>query len=500
MKKFILALDQGTSSSRALIFDHSGTTVALAQKEFPQYFPQPGWVEHDPEEIWTSQSEAALEAVKMAGLTSADLAAVGLTNQRETTILWDRNSGQPLHPAIVWQDRRTSALCKRLKEEGLEDLFRQRTGLLIDPYFAGTKIRWILDHVEGLREKANAGAVAFGTVDSWLIWKLTKGKLHATDATNASRTLLFNIHSGEWDETLLQALEIPRSLLPEVRSSSEIYADISGLPGLEGVPLAGIAGDQHAALFGQACTSPGMAKNTYGTGCFVLMNTGPEPAIPRQGLVTTVAWKIGDQTEYALEGSIFVGGALIQWLRDGLGIIKTAAEVEGLAGQAEDSGGIAIVPAFAGLGAPHWDPYARGAILGLTRGTGPAHIARAALEAIAWQVVEVLEAMQAGSGISLSELRVDGGASQNDLLLQIQADLLGHPVARPTTTETTALGAAFLAGLATGFWKNRKEIAAQWSLDRMFTPQQLPEAVARLRRRWIAAIERSKSWASNEEA
>lgn len=499
MKKFILALDQGTTSSRAIVFDHAGATVAVAQEEFPQYFPEPGWVEQDAEEIWDSQSRVASDVLQKAGLSSADIAAVGITNQRETTLLWDRVSGRPLHRAIVWQDRRTASFCDQLKADGHEDLFRHRTGLIIDPYFAGTKIRWLLDHVEGLRAKAERGEVAFGTIDSWLTWKLTSGALHITDATNASRTLLFNLHSGHWDDELLAALKIPRNLLPEVRSSSEMYGDISGLPALAGVPLAGMAGDQHAALFGQACTTSGMAKCTYGTGCFVLMNAGEKPVQSKHGLVTTVAWKIGDQTEYALEGSIFAGGALIQWLRDGLGLFGAAAEVEALAQKVPDTGGVAIVPAFAGLGAPHWDPYARGAILGLTRGTGPAHIARAALEAIAWQVVDVLAAMEADSGIPLSELRVDGGASANNLLMQIQADLLQGPVARPVTTETTALGAAFLAGLAAGFWESQQELAGHWQLDRSFTPTAPAESIEKSRRRWNSAVKRAKNWARESE-
>lgn len=495
MKKFILALDQGTSSSRALLFDHTGSTLAVAQEEFPQYFPEPGWVEHDPEEIWTSQSRVAEEALKRAGITRAEIAAVGLTNQRETAVLWDRATGQPVRRAIVWQDRRTSSLCEELKQDGLDGLFRRKTGLLIDPYFSGTKIRWMLDQVGGLRERAERGEIAFGTVDSWLAWKLTGGALHITDATNASRTLLFDIHSGEWDDELLAALKVPRALLPEVRSSSEVYGPISTVAALDGVPLAGMAGDQHAALFGQACYKPGMAKNTYGTGCFVLINTGDKPVLSRHGLVSTVAWKIGGQTEYALEGSIFVAGALVQWLRDGLGLVRQAAEIEALASEVEDSGGAVVVPAFAGLGAPHWDAYARGTILGLTRGTRAAHIARAALEAIAWQVADVLEAMQADSGIALSELRVDGGACANNLLMQIQADLLQHPVARPKTTETTALGAAFLAGLAVGFWESREEIASQWSLDRRFEPARPAEEIEKARRRWSAALERAKGWA-----
>lgn len=494
-QQYILALDQGTSSSRALVFDRTGKTVSLAQKEFTQHFPQPGRVEHDPEEIWSTQREVALNAVKMAGLRAADIAAIGLTNQRETTVLWEKASGRPVAPAIVWQDRRTADLCERLKEAGLEELFRERTGLLLDPYFSGTKIRWLLDHVDGLRARAERGEIAFGTIDSWLVWKLTGGAVHITDATNASRTLLFNIQSGAWDDELLGALDIPRALLPEVRSSSEIYSTVSSLPGLEGVPLAGIAGDQHAALFGQGCLEPGLAKCTYGTGCFVLIHTGDQPVCSKSGLVSTIAWKIGDRTEYALEGSIFTGGALIQWLRDGLGLVKAAPEIEALAGRVADSGGIVIVPAFAGLGAPHWDPFARGAIHGLTRGTGAAHIARAALEAIAWQVADVLEAMQRDAGLPLTELRVDGGASANNLLMQIQADFLGRRVVRPAIMETTALGAAFFAGLAVGYWSDCDEIASHWQRDRIFEPQARSEIIDRQRKQWLSGVERAKGWA-----
>jgi len=498
MKRFILALDQGTSSSRALLFDHSGTVQAVAQKEFTQHFPQPGWVEHDPEEIWSSQRDVALDVISKAGVGRENIAAIGLTNQRETTLLWDKKTGAPIHRAIVWQDRRTSALCDDLRKKHGDDFFRNKTGLVIDPYFSGTKIRWLLDHVSGALERVERGELAFGTIDSWLIWKLTAGRLHITDATNASRSLLYNIHRGAWDEELLQALDIPSSLLPEVRASSEIYGEASGVPELAGIPLAGMAGDQHAALFGQACYSPGMAKNTYGTGCFVLMNTGEKPVLSRNGLVTTVAWNIGGKTEYALEGSIFIAGALIQWLRDNLGFIRSAREVEELASQVSDSGGVTVVPAFSGLGAPHWNPYARGTILGLTRGSGPAHIARASLEAIAWQSAEVLQAMQADAAIPVQELRVDGGASANNLLMQIQADFLQAPVTRPKITETTALGAAFLAGLAVEFWKDRNEIASQWAVERRFEPNASGDVVEKARRRWLRAVEKSKDWAREE--
>lgn len=499
MKNFILALDQGTSSSRALLFDRSGTPRGSAQREFTQHYPQPGWVEHDPEEIWTSQREVAVEVLRSSGVSANEIAAVGLTNQRETAVMWERSTGRPVHHAIVWQDRRTSALCDALAKDPGANFFREKTGLVVDPYFSGTKVRWMLDHVEGLRERAERGEIAFGTVDSWLAWKLSDGRLHISDATNAARTLLFNIHTADWDDELLRALNIPPAILPEVRSSSEIYGEISGVSELNGLPLAGMAGDQHAALFGQTCTSSGMAKNTYGTGCFVLMNTGGKPVASRHGLVTTIAWQIDGRTEYALEGSIFIAGALIQWLRDGLGMIKTASDVESLAAQVPDTGGVAVVPAFAGLGAPHWDAYARGSLLGLTRGTQAGHIARAALEAIAWQVVEVLQSMEADSGIPVSELRVDGGAAANDLLMQIQANFLQHPVLRPRVTETTVLGAAFLAGLATGFWKDRGEIAAQWELERSFEPEQPAETVKKAYRRWLAALERSKGWARELE-
>ncbi|HEY6225299.1 MAG TPA: glycerol kinase GlpK, partial [Gemmatimonadales bacterium] len=467
MTKHILALDQGTTSSRAIVFDHSGSVVAVAQKEFRQIFPQPGWVEHDAGEIWATQLFTAKEAISKAGLTAGDIAAIGITNQRETTLVWDRGSGVPIHNAIVWQDRRTAAACDRLKARGLEPLIKRKTGLVIDAYFSGTKIEWLLKNVPGARARAKAGALAFGTVDSWLVWNLTGGRVHITDPSNASRTMLFNLKSGDWDDELLKIFGIPRSLLPRVASSSEVYGETQAFGGA-GVPIAGIAGDQQAALFGQACTRPGMVKNTYGTGCFMLMNTGTRPIVSRNNLLTTVAWRIGNRTEFALEGSIFIAGAVVQWLRDGLGIIQSSSEVEALAAQVVDPQGVYLVPAFAGLGAPHWDQYARGLVAGITRGTTAAHIARAALEGIAFQVADVLRAMEADAKITLKELRVDGGACANNLLMQFQSDLLGVPVVRPKVTETTALGAAYLAGLATGFWKDQKQIATQWQVDRRF--------------------------------
>ena len=492
---FILALDQGTTSSRAIVFDHHGLIRAVAQREFEQIFPRPGWVEHDAEEIWATQLAVAREAIEEAGLSADDVAAIGITNQRETTVVWDRETGWPIHHAIVWQDRRTSDFCGALKAEGHEALFRERTGLVLDPYFSGTKVRWLLDHVEGARAKAAAGELAFGTIDAWLVWNLTGGRVHVTDPSNASRTLLFNIHTGDWDDELLGILDVPRSLLPEVRSSSEVYGETAGGLFDAAIPIAGIAGDQQAALFGQLCTKPGMVKNTYGTGCFMLMNTGTEAVPSKNNLLTTVAWAREGRTEYALEGSIFIAGAVVQWLRDGLGLIDSASEVEALAASVPDNGGVYLVPAFAGLGAPHWDPYARGAILGLTRGTTAAHLARAALEGIAFQVADVLEAMEADAGIRLAELRVDGGASKNDLLLQFQADLLRVPVVRPKVLETTALGAAYLAGLAVGFWDGLDDLAEQWVEDRRFLPA-MPEAeVRRLREGWKKALERAKGWA-----
>jgi glycerol kinase len=493
----VLALDQGTTSSRAILFDQGGRPVASAQREFRQIYPQAGWVEHDPEEIWTSQIGVAGEALSTASLAPRDLAAVGIANQRETTLVWDRETGQPVMNAIVWQDRRTAPLCDRLRAEGAEGLIREKTGLVIDAYFSGTKLAWILDNVPGARDRAEAGGLAFGTVDSWLVWKLTGGRLHVTDVTNASRTMLFDIHRCAWDDELLRLLRIPRGLLPDVRTSSEVYGHASPDLALAGAPIAGIAGDQQAALFGQACFTRGLTKNTYGTGCFMLQNTGETAPTSRHRLVTTVAWRLGGRTEYALEGSVFVAGAVVQWLRDELGIIRSSADVEALARSVSDNGGVYLVPAFAGLGAPHWDAYARGTIVGLTRGTGAAHIARAALESIAYQVADLGEAMESDSGVPLAELRADGGAAANDLLLQFQADLLGLPVLRPAVTETTALGAAYLAGLATGLWKTSQELAAQWREERRFEPVMSRSRAQELRARWRQALERARGWESS---
>jgi glycerol kinase len=492
----VLALDQGTTSSRAIVFDASGAMVSMAQREFQQIFPRPGWVEHDPLEIWDSQLAVAREALHRAGLAAADVSALGITNQRETTLVWDRETGAPLGNAIVWQDRRTAEICGRLKRDGLEPLFRERTGLVIDPYFSGTKLAWILDSFPDAR--ARSRRLAFGTVDSWLIWKLTGGRLHVTDVTNASRTLLYNLQDEDWDDELLRVLDIPREVLPQVRSSSEVYAET--LPALLGapVPIAGVAGDQQAALFGQACLSPGMVKSTYGTGCFLLMNTGAAPVPSRHELLTTPAWRLGGETSYALEGSVFVGGAVVQWLRDGLGLIRSSPEIEALAASVPDSGGVVLVPAFTGLGAPHWDPYARGALVGITRGTTAAHLARAALEGIAFQVADVLAAMEADSGVRVSELRVDGGATANDLLMQLQADLAGVPVVRPRVQETTALGAAYLAGLGAGLWRDTRDIAEHWRAERLFEPQMDPDRAAGLRRRWSRAVERARAWEEAE--
>jgi glycerol kinase len=487
--KYILALDQGTTSSRAIVFDRAGTVVSMAQREFRQIFPQPGWVEHDPMEIWRSQSGVAEEALADARAADGDVAAIGITNQRETAIVWDRDSGKPIYPAIVWQDRRTADLCAALTRRGLESRIRRKTGLVVDPYFSGTKLQWILRHVPGALKKARDGRLAFGTVDTWLLWNLTGGRCHMTDLTNASRTLLCNIRTGEWDGDLLKIFGVPRAMLPEIRSSSEIYGD-AVLGGVR-APVAGIAGDQQAALFGQGCTRPGMAKNTYGTGCFMLMNTGTTPVVSKNRLVTTVAWRIGNRTEYSLEGSIFIAGAVVQWLRDGLGIIGSSREVEALASSVADSGGVHVVPAFAGLGAPHWDPHARGVITGLTRGATRAHIARAALESIAFQVADVLHAMEKDAKTRLKELRVDGGASVNDLLMQCQSDLIGVPVVRPRVSETTALGAAHLAGLAVGFWKSRRDLAEQWQVERRFTPRLSSAARARAFAGWKDALGRA---------
>ena len=492
----VLALDQGTTSSRAIVFDHAGGIVAMARRELPQIFPRPGWVEHDPEEIWRTQLEAAEEALARAGVGPADLVAIGITNQRETTVVWDRDTGRPIHHAIVWQDRRTADRCERLKADGLGERIRELTGLVVDPYFSATKLAWILEHVPGARERAEAGRLAFGTVDSWLLWKLTGGEIHVTDVSNASRTMLLGLESLAWEEELLGVFRVPRSVLPEVRSSSESYARVHrGVESLRGVPIAAIAGDQQAALFGQLCLSPGLAKNTYGTGCFLLQNTGAAPVASRHRLLSTVAWTVGGRTAYALEGSVFIGGAVVQWIRDGLGLIRESHEIEALAASVPDSGGVFLVPAFAGLGAPHWDPYARGAIVGLTRGTTSAHIARAAVEAMAYQVSDLLEAVGADSGISLHELRVDGGAAANDALLQFQSDLLGVPVVRPEVIETTALGAAYLAGLAVGFWESPDALAGHWRAARRFEPAIGRTEAKRRIARWREAVERAKRWA-----
>jgi glycerol kinase len=493
--QYILALDQGTTSSRAMVFDRMGNIVSVAQKEFTQIYPRPGWVEHDPQEIWSTQAGVAAEAVTRAGLNGGSIAAIGITNQRETTIVWDRETGQPIYNAIVWQDRRTAEFCDALKAQGLEAKVRAKTGLPIDAYFSATKIRWILDNVEGAREKAKQGKLAFGTVDSWLVWNFTKHALHVTDVTNASRTMLFNIHTLQWDGDLLEALDIPRSMLPEVRSSSEVYGPTVTTVFASKIPLAGIAGDQHAALFGQMCTKSGMVKNTYGTGCFLVMNTGAKPIESKNNLVTTLAWKIGDRVDYALEGSIFIAGAVVQWLRDGLGIIKSASEVEALAASVPHCDGVYMVPAFAGLGAPHWNPRARGTVFGVTRGTTRAHLARAALDSIAYQSVDVLTAMQADSGIRVGELRVDGGACANDLLMQFQADMLGVAAVRPRISETTALGAAYLAGLAVGYWKDIGELESQWQLDKRFTPTMERGAARECLAGWQRAVAAAKAWA-----
>ncbi|HOI15217.1 MAG TPA: glycerol kinase GlpK [Geobacteraceae bacterium] len=491
---FILAFDQGTTSSRALVFDHGGNVRSVAQKEFRQLFPQPGWVEHDGNEIWASQLGVAMEAIAGAGLTAADIVAIGITNQRETTLVWDRGTGRPICNAIVWQDRRTAGQCEQMKADWLEPFFRERTGLVLDPYFSGTKLAWILDNVPGARVRAERGELAFGTVDSWLVWNLTGGERHVTDASNASRTLLYNIHRGEWDSDLLKALRIPAALLPEIVPSSGVCGHTAPSLFASRVPISGIAGDQQAALFGQICDRPGTVKNTYGTGCFMLMHTGDQAVASKRNLLTTVACRIDETIEYALEGSVFVAGAAVQWLRDGLGIIRSSGEVEALAASVPDNGGVYLVPAFAGLGAPHWDPFARGALFGLTRGSTAAHIARAALESIAFQTADLLAAMEHDAHMALPELRVDGGATSNNLLMQFQADLLGIPVVRPKDTETTALGAAFLAGLAVGYWCDRSEIAGLRQIERTFIPSMERERAEELRTRWSRALERSKGW------
>ncbi len=496
--KAVLALDQGTTSSRAIVFDERGAVIARAQQEFAQFFPQPSWVEHDAEEIWRSQRDVAAEAIRLAQLAGADIKAIGITNQRETTVLWNRKTGVPVAPAIVWQDRRTVAYCAELVAAGHADTIRHKTGLVIDAYFSGTKIKWLLDHVPMARECAERGELAFGTIDSWLIYKLTTGKVHATDASNASRTLLFDIHRGDWDDELLTLMDIPRSVLPKIVSSSGLIDQIDGQTSCDGlpkgIPIAGIAGDQQAALFGQGCHSPGLAKNTYGTGCFMLMNTGTTPVPSNNKLLTTVAWRIGDETHYALEGSVFIAGAAVQWLRDGLGLIDNASEMAALAGSVADTGGVVFVPAFAGLGTPYWDASARGAMLGLTRGTTRAHIARATLEAIAFQSADVFTAMHADTGIALRELRVDGGATANELLMQFQSDILGIPVVCPAVSETTALGAAYLAGLAVGVWQSQAEIAATWQVARRWEPTMSRDEAATRLARWKMAVDRAKGW------
>ena len=498
MNEFILALDQGTTSSRAIVFDRNGLPVATAQKEFTQFYPKPGWVEHDPEEIWSTQAGVALEAITKAGLGSVNIAAIGITNQRETTLVWNRKTGKPVYNAIVWQDRRTADFCDKLKKEGYSEKILEKTGLIIDAYFSATKVRWILDNVEGARKLAEDGQLAFGTIDTWLVWNLTRGQLHITDVSNASRTMLFNIHTLNWDEELLRIFDIPSAILPEVRSSSEIYGKTVGHFSTS-IPLAGIAGDQQSALFGQMCIEPGMIKNTYGTGCFMVMNIGTKPIVSKSKLLTTIAWKIGNETQYALEGSIFIAGAVVQWLRDGLGIIKNSGDVEKLAAKVNDSDGVYFVPAFAGLGAPHWNQHARGTIVGITRGSTSSHIARAALDSIAYQTLEVLLAMQNDSGIDIRELRVDGGATVNNQLMQFQADLLQAKVVRPKITETTALGAAYLAGLAVNYWANIDEIKQQWQMDRTFSPQIEESETHSLIKGWHRAVNAAKAWADDSE-
>ena len=493
MKQYILALDQGTSSSRAIVFDETGATCAVAQKEFRQIFPRSGWVEHDPHEIWSSQASVIAEAITTLDINGLNIAGIGITNQRETTIVWDSDTEEPIYNAIVWQDRRTSDYCDKLKSEGVTEMIRRKTGLIIDAYFSATKIKWILDNVPGARERANKGKLLFGTVDTWLIWRLTRGEVHVTDVSNASRTMLFNINTLQWDDELLKMFDIPRSMMPEVRSSSEIYGHTKTTIFAHKGPIAGIAGDQQAALFGQMCIEPGMVKNSYGTGCFLLMNSGGKPIISQNNLITTVAWKIGDKVNYALEGSIFVGGSVVQWLRDGLGVIKSSSEVEELASRVPDTNGVYFVPALTGLGAPWWDQYARGTIVGISRGTTTAHIARAALEGIAFQTMDITAAMSRDAGLPLRELKVDGGASRNNLLMQFQADILGTRVIRPRVVETTALGAAYLAGLAVGYWSSVEQIRKQWHVDRIFEPTWDEAAIAKARDGWEDAVKRTLS-------
>ncbi|HOZ83894.1 MAG TPA: glycerol kinase GlpK [Niabella sp.] len=495
MSKYVLSFDAGTTSSRAIVFDKSGHIVSVAQKEFQQIFPQPGWVEHDANEIWSTQIGVAAEAIVKASVTASEIVSIGITNQRETTVVWDRQSGQPIYNAIVWQDRRTSDYCDTLKQNGSAEIIKEKTGLVTDAYFSGTKIKWILDNVEGARTKAEAGELCFGTVDSWLLWKLTNGKVHATDVSNASRTMIFNIHSLQWDEDLLKMMNIPKSILPEVRSSSEVYGYTDHLLTKEAIPVSGIAGDQQAALFGQMCTQPGMVKNTYGTGCFMLMNTGTKPVTSHNNLLTTVAWKINHEAvQYALEGSVFIAGAVVQWLRDGLKLIQKSTDVEALTATEKDNGGVFMVPAFTGLGAPYWNQHARGIIVGLTRGSSDGHIARAAIESIAYQTMDVLKAMEADAGITIKEVRVDGGATVNDYLMQFQSNILNTEVIRPVITETTALGAAYLAGLAVGFWKDVDEVKAYWTKEKSFAPYMKEEVRERLQKQWKKAVSAAQCW------
>jgi glycerol kinase len=493
--KVILALDQGTTSSRAIVIDREARVLGVSQRELSMHYPRPGWVEQDPLEIWSTQLEMAREALALAKSTADDVAALGITNQRETTVLWDRQTGQPVHNAIGWQDRRTTAICDQLQAQGAAALVTGRTGLLLDPYFSGTKLQWMLDNLDGVRARAEAGRLAFGTVDTWLIWNLTGGRVHATDASNASRTLLFNIHTRDWDDELLQLLRIPRAVLPQVVDSSGVCGEVDEALLGAAIPIAGVAGDQQAALFGQQCVSTGMVKNTYGTGCFMLMNSGDRPVESKSGLLTTVAWKIGDRFEYALEGSVFVAGAVVKWLRDSLGIIQSSGQVSELAATVEDNGGVYFVPAFVGLGAPYWDPLARGTVIGLTGGSGAGHLARAALESIAFQTADVLEAMHADSEIEVKELRVDGGVCQSDLLMQFQADILNVPILRPHNFETTALGAAYLAGLAVGFWRDAAELENQWQVERRFEPRMSSTHREALKSAWREAVGRSRNWA-----
>ena len=494
MSKYILAFDQGTTSSRAILFDHQGQIQATSQKEFQQIFPKPGWVEHDPLEIWSTQMGVATEAISMKGLSVNDIVAIGITNQRETTVVWNKTTGQPIYNAIVWQDRRTADFCDNLKKQGHAKMVQAKTGLVIDSYFSGTKINWILDNVEGARDLANKGELIFGTIDTWLVWKLTNGKVHVTDVTNASRTMLFNIHTLQWDTELLKLLNVPISMLPEVKSSSEVYGHTTQLFAHHEIPIAGIAGDQQSALFGQMCTEPGMVKNTYGTGCFMLMHTGEKAVSSKNNLLTTIALQINGHTYYALEGSVFIGGAVVQWLRDGLHLIRNSSEVEALAKQVEETDGVYVVPAFAGLGAPYWNQHARGTIVGITRGTSSAHIARAALESIAFQSYDLLKAMEADAGIPIAELRVDGGATHNNLLMQFQSDIVNTKVTRPTMVETTALGAAYLAGLAVGFWKDIEELRSKWQIDQTFLPSATVEKRKDWIQGWVRAIKATNNW------